>query len=104
MGFVLLWLESLSAVLLLTAAGVAVAAAPARLPDHENAAPLYEAAAELLRESPDDPARLDAWLTADRLNPDDPERRAYLERRAAGLELIAQATARPGCRFDFSPD
>src|SRR5262245_27858837 len=45
---------------------MALAAAPARLPDHENAARYYEAAAEALREAwrPGDNEKLSAWLAA----------------------------------------
>jgi hypothetical protein len=84
---------------------LALAAAPARLPDHENAARNYEAAAELLREAwrPGDDEKLAAWLAAERLNPDDADLRDYLRRRRAGIDLIDKATSLPGCRFDTSP-
>lgn len=83
---------------------LALSAAPARLPDHENAARIYEAAAEQLRLGPGDAERLDAWLAADKFDADDPAVKAFLARRAAGLELIERATALPGCRFETAPD
>jgi hypothetical protein len=84
---------------------LALAAAPARLPDHENAARHYEAAAELLREAwrPGDDEKLTGWLTAERLNPEDADLRVFLRRRSAAIELIDGATALSGCRFDTSP-
>ena len=84
---------------------LALAAAPPRLPDHENAARYYEAAAELLREAwgPGDDDKLTTWLAAERLNADDADLRDYLRRRRAAIDLIDKATALPGCRFDTSP-
>ena len=54
-------------------------------------------------QAPGDDEKLDKWQAADRLEPDDPDRKAYLTRRGAALELIKQATALPGCRFDVPP-
>jgi len=43
-------------------------------------------------------------LAADQLDPDDPALKAFLSRRAAGLQLVFRGTELPGCRFDVSPD
>jgi hypothetical protein len=83
---------------------LALAAAPARPPDHQNAARLYEAASDLIRFAPGDNEKLDAWLSAETLDPEDPARRAFLERHAAALQLIDQAAALPACHFEVSPD
>jgi hypothetical protein len=84
-------------------AGTLALAVPSnRVPDHQNAARLYEAAAELLRDSADDQAKRERWADADQLDPNDADLQAYLGRRAAGLNLARRAATLQDCQFDYS--
>jgi hypothetical protein len=80
-------------------------AAPVRVPDHENAARLYQQAFEAMtgRELPPEP-----WLskiyertkTPLVLDWNDPALAKYLRERAAELELLRRASDRPSCQFE----
>lgn len=90
------------------AGSLALAAAPARVPEHEDAAPLYAAAFELLRDRPDEPAGDDRpsfrYLDLDKpVDPNDPGLKEFLARRAGGLELIRRGARRPAARITSGP-
>jgi hypothetical protein len=83
---------------------------PARLPDSENAAIVYQQAFELL--APPDPTPIlwrdkpNAWHMYDRsaFEPKDPELREFMRTQERGLALARKAAAMPGCSFvrDYS--
>jgi hypothetical protein len=90
------------------AGSLALAAAPARVPDREDAAPLYAAAFELLRNRPDEPTGEDGpsfrYLEAARpIDPNDPGLKEFLARRAGGVDLLRRGARRPAARITAGP-
>jgi hypothetical protein len=79
----------------------ALALAPPRVLDRDNAAPLYrqafEALTPLTRLSD---AQRQRWSPGDlKFDPRDPELKKFLDSQRHGLALLRQAAARPGCWF-----
>src|SRR5262245_38195204 len=84
----------------------ALALAPPRSPDAQNAAPLYRRAFAALTPQDQLPAllrdRAQAWQGYDRaaFDPSDREQREFLESQQRGLALLREAAAVPYCSFD----
>jgi hypothetical protein len=84
----------------------ALAIAPPRLPDSQNAAPIYLRAFAALTPKEQLPTllgnRAQAWQSYDRsaLDPGDREQREFLESQQRGLGLLREAAAMPQCTFD----
>ncbi len=97
------------------AGALALSVTPARIPDRDNAAPLYEEAFEILlpqsKWPPEWQAKSTQWFaiahtaSPQALNWDDPDLVKFLARQAPGLELVRRAAAKPDCFFekDYSP-
>jgi len=95
----------------LEAGAMAVAAAPPRPPDQENAALLYEKAFVLMKRIKDDDARWKEtyqaksskwyrdWSKRD-YDAKDPELRGYLKAQQATLAVLKRAAGKPGCYFE----
>jgi hypothetical protein len=91
------------------AGAMALAATAPRVPDHQNAAPLYQDAFESLdafrRRSPELKERIDAWFdetTSETLK--DAELGRVLTRVAGDLRLLRRAAAMPGCHFEHNAE
>lgn len=103
------------AALKIEAGALALAAAPPRIADRDNAALLYEQAFEVMGRDAELRALLadEAWQESwnDKwtrwresgkvaFDADDPRLRRVLEQHSGTLRLLRQAAARPGCYFD----
>jgi len=89
------------------AGALALSVAPARVPDAENAAPIYREAFIVMNQAGDRPPEWDeewtAWIRQDdaaALNPADPTLLAYLKTQEPALALLREAAAMSGCYFD----
>jgi len=89
------------------AGALALSAAPPRVPHHENAATLYEAAFEAMGKPADWPEAWDKqwseWIKdehRDEFDPDDEGLRPFLAGKQPALALLRRAAAMPGCDFD----
>lgn len=89
------------------AGALALSMAPARVPDAENAAPIYREAFIVMNQSGDRPPELyeewTAWIRQDdaaALNPADPALLAYLKTQEPALALLREAAGMSGCYFD----
>jgi hypothetical protein len=87
-------------------AALALSVAPARLPDRDNAAPVYQQVFEALGPQHTWPeARREQWdkwtdIEHGKLDPKDPELAAFLREQAPALALLREAAKKPGCHFD----
>jgi hypothetical protein len=84
------------------AGALALSVAPAKIPDRDNAAVIYQQAFEALDGDPSwDPEWKD-WLDPDRdqFDPHDARLRRYVASRAAARGLLHRASQKPGCYFD----
>ena len=91
------------------AGAMALAAAAPRVPDYQNAAPLYQEAFESLdafrKRSPELKERIEAWFdetTNETLK--DAELGRVLTRVAGDLALLRRAAAMPGCHFEHNTE
>jgi len=89
------------------AGALALSVAPARVPDADNAAPIYREAFIVMDQSGDPPPELyeewTAWMEQDdaaALNPADPALLAYLKTQKPALALLREAAGMSGCYFD----
>ncbi len=89
------------------AGALALSVAPARVPDADNAAPIYREAFIVMNQSGDPPPELyeewTAWMEQDdaaALNPADPALLAYLKTQEPALALLREAAGMSGCYFD----
>jgi len=89
------------------AGALALSVAPARVPDADNAAPIYREAFIVMNQAGDRPPEWDeewtAWIKRDdaaALNPADPALLAYLKTQEPALALLREAAGMPGCYFD----
>src|SRR5439155_7316740 len=86
----------------------ALAVAQPRLPDHDNAAPVYQQAFDaLLPREVVSAEKSEEWFGQSVLgrrrptvDPKSKELRAFLDRRRAGLTLLRRAADMPDCSFD----
>jgi hypothetical protein len=84
---------------------VAFSLEPAKIPDSENAAPIYERAAEVLNAKDTVEKEWENWLCELDGNPPkfdikDPRVAAFFKQKNAVLVLLYEATQKPGCVFD----
>ena len=85
---------------------MALAVAPPRLPDRDNAALVYQQAFQAMGDSASWPKAYGEkwcnWVTAGDtgFDPKDDELRAFLKQQAAALALLREAGDKPGCYFD----
>ncbi len=92
------------------AGAMALAATAPRVPDHQNAAPLYQEAFESLdahaKRSPDLKKRIDAWFneapTGGALK--DEALSSALAEVSGDLALLRRAAAMPGCHFEHNTE
>ena len=89
------------------AGALALSVAPARVPDADNAAPIYREAFIVMNQAGDQPPELyeewTAWMEQDdaaALNPADPALLAYLKTQEPALALLREAAGMSGCYFD----
>ena len=89
------------------AGALALSVAPARVPDAENAAPIYREAFIVMNQSGDPSPEWNeqwtAWIKQDdaaALNPADPALLAYLKTQEPALALLREAAGMSGCYFD----
>lgn len=89
------------------AGALALSVAPARVPDADNAAPIYREAFIVMNQAGDRPPEWDeewtAWIRQDdaaALNPADPALLAYLKTQEPGLALLREAAGMSGCYFN----
>ncbi len=80
---------------------MALAAAPMRAADADNAALVYQRAHEMItaRPTPDRISPLATPKPNDGFNPEDPELLSWLESNRPIFDLLRRATALPGCSF-----
>jgi len=85
------------------ASALALSVAPARIPDRDNAALLYEQTYEVLDPdswSEDRREKWAQWIEFDKqFDPDDPELKSLLDEQTPTLILLRQAGRKPGCHF-----
>jgi hypothetical protein len=89
------------------AGALALSVAPARVPDADNAAPIYREAFIVMNQTGDRPPEWKeewtAWIGQDdaaALNPADPALLAYLKTQEPALALLREAAGMSGCYFD----
>jgi hypothetical protein len=91
------------AALRVEAGAMAASVAPARIPDRDNAALIYQQAYELM---PPDESWDKKWTQRLRegcfdFDPEDTKLRQFLEPQAATMRLLRQASEKPGCCFEY---
>jgi len=77
-----------------------LATLPAIRSESENAAPLYEKAFAHLKDAPPTDINNPPFGDAEKFDPAEPATVSYLKRQATTIDLLRQAAALPGCRFD----
>ncbi len=84
-------------------AALGLSVAPARLPDRENAALVYELAYEAFDRDSWSEARTEKWekwnFSREGFAPDDPDLHSFLDEQESALMLLRQAGRKPGCHF-----
>ena len=84
---------------------LALSVAPARLPDRDNAALIYEQTYEMFDPkswSEDRRKKWEQWTDFDskEFEPDDPDLKSLLDEQASTMKLLRQAGKKPGCHFE----
>jgi hypothetical protein len=82
----------------------ALSIAPARLPDRDNAALIYDQTYEALDQSSWSEIHRDKWddwtkLDKQGFDPNDPDLKSFLNEQTPTLTLLRQAGQKPGCHF-----
>jgi hypothetical protein len=77
-----------------------LATSPAITSDSQNAAPLYEKAFARLRDDPPTDVNNPPTGAGVKFDPNEPATISFLARQAGTINLLRQAAALPGCRFD----
>jgi hypothetical protein len=91
------------------AGALALSVAPARVPESENAAPLYRQASEALtpgKSLPKEYDRWEDWYAADSksFNAQDPQLEQFLKERTGLVQLLHEAANKPACVLDLDYD
>ncbi|MDG2385640.1 MAG: hypothetical protein P8N76_28480 [Pirellulaceae bacterium] len=86
------------------AGGMGLSIAPARIPDRDNAAIVYEQSYDALEEASWSETHRDKWqdwidLESKDFNVDDPDLKSFLKKQGPTLILLRQAAEKAGCHF-----